>query len=388
MLPLFAALAFTGCGDDGNSEPTPIEHTVDLTKPVKVDVSGYEPASLAEYNLFTWSEEEGFTFHEDVVGYDLNTPLFTDYALKSRAIYIPEGKSMEYKDDAAFEFPVGSLILKTFYYPADLRKPDENIQLLETRILIRLEDGWTARPYVWNEDQTDAYLHKIGRVVPHSFIGHDGEELTANYTIPQKNQCQQCHSLKPEDGDTVLFLPIGPKARHLNRIYDYGHEGELNQLEHFQARGILSGMPAIEDVPKAYDFAPIEELGLAAVEEGDIEKAARDYLDINCAHCHSPTGVQGISSQLFLNHDNEDQHRLGICKKPGSAGNASGGNDYDIVPGDPEASILHFRINTEEAGKMMPVIARSLRHTEGVELVHAWIQAMPPNDTCPPTSTP
>lgn len=386
MLPLLAALAFAGCGDDGTSPPN--EHTVDLAKPVQVDLSGYEPTSLAEYNLFTWSEEEGFTFHEDVVGYDLNTQLFTDYALKSRAIYVPDGQSIEYKDDAVFDFPVGSLILKTFYFPADLRRPTENIHLVETRVLIRLEDGWTARPYVWNEDQTDAYLLKSGRVEPHTFIGNDGEELTATYLIPQKNQCQTCHSLKPDSGTTELFLPIGPKARHLNRVYDYGNDGEQNQLEYFEARGILSGLPALEDVPKAYDFAPIEELGLAGIPEEDIEKAARDYLDINCAHCHSPTGVQGITSQLFLNHDNEDQHRLGICKKPGSAGNASGGNDYDIVPGDPEASILHFRMDTEDAGKMMPVVARSLRHTEGVELVHAWIQAMPPNDTCPPTSTP
>lgn len=370
--------------DDGESRPTPSQ--IDLTQPVRLDLNAPPPELLSGYNLFAWDKVEGFTFHEDVVPYDLNTALFTDYALKSRAIYVPKGKSIEYVDNEVFDFPVGSLILKTFYYPADLRKPTENISLIETRVLVRHENGWRANPYVWNEDQTDAVLMVSGVVQRRSFINYDGETQRADYLVPQRNQCQTCHSFQATDASTEVFLPIGPKARHINRVYDYGADGEQNQLEYFASRGILKGLPPIAEVPAAYDFRPIEAEGLAGIPAEDVEVAARDYLDINCAHCHSPTGIQGITSQLFLNYDNMDQHRLGVCKKPGSAATASGGNDFDIVPGDPEASILHFRMDTTDSGKMMPRLGRSVTHTEGVELIHAWIAGMEHSPICPPTT--
>ena len=63
-----------------------------------------------------------------------------------------------------------------------------------------------------------------------------------------------------------------------------------------------------------------------------VEAAARDYLDANCAHCHSPKGIEGVTSQFFLNHDNEDQFNLGICKRPGSAGEGGVDREFDIVP--------------------------------------------------------
>jgi hypothetical protein len=46
----------------------------------------------------------------------------------------------------AFEFPVGSALIKTFAFPADLSKPDENVRLIETRVLLKREAGWFASP--------------------------------------------------------------------------------------------------------------------------------------------------------------------------------------------------------------------------------------------------
>ena len=103
---------------------------------------------------------------------------------------------------------------------------------------------------------------------------------------------------------------------------------------------------------------------------------------MNCAHCHNPNGVQGISSQLFLNHDNTDLFHLGQCKQPGSAGAGTGGFNYDIVPQYSGISILHFRMQTTEPGAIMPLVGRSLEHKRGVELITAWIDAMPA--TTPP----
>src|SRR5262249_5411271 len=150
-----------------------------------------------------------------------------------------------------------------------------------------------------------------------------------------------------------------------------GSVGVHNQLDRLVELGMLTGAPAPADIPAAYDFRPIETGGVAALAPAEVEAAARAYLDINCAHCHNPQGVQGMTSQLFLNHDNADAFHLGACKRPGSAGTGNGGLTFDIVPGDPDASILYFRTDTSKVGAMMPLLGRSLTHARGAELLRA-----------------
>jgi hypothetical protein len=87
-----------------------------------------------------------------------------------------------------------------------------------------------------------------------------------------------------------------------------------------------------------------------------------------------------MTSQLFLEHDASDAFHLGVCKRPGSAGTGNGGLVFDIVPGDPDNSILYFRTDTTKVGAMMPLLGRSLTHGRGAELVRAWIAAMPADD--------
>ena len=54
-----------------------------------------------------------------------------------------------------------------------------------------------------------------------------------NYLVPSKNQCASCHATNHTDGQ---LLPIGPKARHLNRPHPVGGE---NQLDQWQDNGLL-----------------------------------------------------------------------------------------------------------------------------------------------------
>lgn len=358
-----ACLVASACGgsDDG----------VDLTKPVAVDLSQPMPERLSSFNFFAWDPATAtYTFNDEVIPYDLNTQLFSDYAVKQRAIYVPPGTSGTAADPSRpFELPAGSALIKSFAFPADLRAPSDDVTLVETRVLVRFDDGWQAFPYIWNDAQTDAVLSPAGEVRTIAFVGSDGAEATASYLIPQKNQCGNCHNRLVETTPTMAL--IGPSPRQLHR------EG---QLERLRDAGFVTGLPELASITPAYDFRAVETDGVAAIAPADLDRAARDYLDANCAHCHNPAGVQGISSQLFLNYDNTDLQRLGVCKQPGSAGAGTGGLTYDIVPGDAEQSILHFRIKTTLPGAMMPLIGRSLEHRRGTELVEAWIDAMPPSD--------
>lgn len=354
---------------------------VDLTRPVAFEPDAAMPKRLSALNLFAWEPAAGFSFNTRVVPYDLNTPLFSDYALKQRAIYLPEGTTITYSENGVLQFPVGTILIKNFYFPADLRAPTEGRRLIETRLLVHRESGWEPFPYIWNAAQTDAELRVTGEVRDVSFIAADGTEKTSSYLIPQTNQCRSCHGTKTDEYSPIITLPIGPTARNLNRDYDFGGEiGSQNQLEHLASLGMLSGLPSIASVDQAYDFAPIEAHGLGGLGPAEIDRAARDYLEVNCAHCHNPASPSGIASQFFLTHTETDPYHLGICKRPGSAGIGYGGLDFDLVPGDAERSILHYRMHSEQPGAIMPVLGRSLRHEAGVELIGAWIDAMAPVD--------
>jgi len=370
---LIAAALLTGCPTGGEPEPTPDPEW----GPVSVPLGEQPPNDLAELRLLRWDPATGAaTFNDRVVPFEVNTPLFSDHASKVRAVWVPEGEAMTFAPNDAFGFPVGSLLLKNFLLPADLRAPEEDVRLIETRLLIKQEDGWEQWPYVWEEDGSSASLDLGGEVFGASFVDEGGETVEFTYLVPQRNQCTECHELADGAGEEERYVtPIGPKARHLNRDHDFG-AGPVNQLEHLASIGMLSGLPDLAQVDAAWDANTVGDP--TQLDDAALAEAARDYLDINCAHCHNPAGVNGVSSQLFLNHDNDDPFTLGVCKTPGSAGEGTGGFTYDIVPGNPEESILVYRMATQELGAMMPLLGRSLAHEAGVELVSEWVRRMEP----------
>lgn len=311
---------------------------------------------LADYRLF---RDAGGRQPNGLTPYALNTPLFSDYAEKFRFLYLPPGTQARYRADGVLDFPVGSALVKTFAYPADLRRPDEKVRYLETRLLIRKREGWTALAYVWNADQTEAVLKRAGARFEVSFTDTHGQVRQVDYGVPNQNQCKECHQL-----DRTLE-PVGPKARNLNGDYPYA-EGRENQLAHWSRLGLLTGAPKPEDAPRAARWDdPAEPL----------EARARAYLDANCAHCHNPRAVAS-NSGLFLNLEETRPAALGVGKGPVAAGRGSGGLKVSIEPGHPEASILAYRMASNEPGVMMPELGRSLTHEEGVALIRDYIAGM------------
>lgn len=319
--------------------------------------------TLSGYRLFADASDPTRNPNGRGIPYDLTSPLFTDYASKHRFVFMPEGLKADYRDRDVFEFPVGTIISKTFAMPADLRNPDATEEIIETRLLIRRATGWRALPYIWNEDKTDATLAVAGGIHPVSWIDAEGESRSTDYVIPNANQCGNCHT----DGDIV---PIGPKARLLNKDYAYD-EGSANQLMHWASADLINGVPE--------DLDAIETIPLWDDQSASLDSRARGYLDINCAHCHAPNG-EADTSGLYLESWREFGHDVGRCKAPVAAGDGTGGLEFVIVPGDASQSILPHRMDSNELEVMMPEIGRTVIHDEGVELVRAWIDAMAADD--------
>ena len=300
-------------------------------------------ASLAEYDLF--ADADARTPARGVTKYDLINPLFSDHAEKHRYVFVPEGTSAVYRDDDVFEFPIGSVLVKTFAY---------GDRYLETRLLIHKADGWEALPYVWNDAQTEATYAPVGKRIEIAAGVAEADAPAFTYAVPNKNQCKTCH----QNGDAVH--PIGPKARNLNHLGPHG----VNQIEDWVARGLVATVPdSVPVMARAFDPAV------------PLETQARAYLDINCAHCHKATG-SASNSGLWLDWEIEDAVTWGVGKHPTAAGRGAGDALVVIKPGDPAASILSFRMASDEPGIAMPELGRALVHDEGVALIEAWITQM------------
>jgi len=299
-----------------------------------------------------------------ILPYDLITPLFTDYAEKLRFVYVPDGKTGTYNADEVFSLPVGSALIKTFTYPADMRKPGDTLRHIETRLLVHSEKGWRAFPYVWNADMTDAVLTPLGAKMDVSWTTEEGTDRTIRYAVPNMNQCRSCHVKGlGRDRETT---PIGPEAKHLNHDYAYA-DGVTNQLLKWTQAGLLTGAP--EDPADAPRIARWDD------PQADLAARARAYLDINCAHCHAPDGPAHTSG-LYLDSRETDPAHLGVYKRPVAAGRGSGGHDFSIDPGSPGTSIMVYRMNSDDPGIMMPELGRTTIHDEGVALIRQWIAGM------------
>jgi len=315
---------------------------------------------LSDYDFFK-GDLKALNAIDLLIPFDLNTPLFSDFSTKDRYIYVPPGKQALYNDDGVFDFPVGTMLVKTFYFLNDLRDPSTGRKLIETRMLIRKDEGWEAITYLWNESQTEAENYIAGKNVNVSWIHFDGTLKSTLYHIPNKNECKGCHNINE------VIEPIGPKARNINKDFPYP-DGKMNQLTKWKTEGILLGAPDPASAPRVPVWNDPS--------TGSLNDRARSYLDINCAHCHNLHGPAN-NSGLFLNYDETDAKALGICKPPVAAGAGSGGFLYSIIPGKPNESIMIYRMSSTQPDIAMPELARSVVHEEGIELIKEWILGLP-----------
>jgi uncharacterized repeat protein (TIGR03806 family) len=355
-----------GCSGTPGPSPTPTPTAIAETRCAVAPGDGvsFDPEEpfcelLSSYRFFLDGAEQ--VPNDGVLPYDLNTPLFSDYAAKHRFVWLPPATSALYDETDSFEFPVGTVVIKTFAYPFDARDPSLGERLLETRLLVRRAGGWDPITYIWNDAESEARRRIIGARLPVTWIDLDGESRSINYQVPNTNQCRECH----EEHGEVLGL-LGPKARNLNRDFAYA-DGTENQLARWSALGTLSGAPEPTQAPRAPVFDDPE--------TGSVLERARAYLDVNCGNCHNPTGLARTSG-LYLDVGETDPTRYGVCKPPVAAGQGSGNRRFDIVPGEPDASILVFRMESTAAGIAMPELGRQTVHEEGVAVVREWIAGL------------
>lgn len=350
---------YTICDEVNNCGSATVTIDIISISDVSFDLEAFPYETLSEYNFFK-GDLKDLDPSYGVLPYTLNSTLFTDYAKKKRFVWMPNNKSANFIDDGSLlNFPVGAILIKNFYYDNIL--PDYSTKIIETRLMIKQDEGWIFAEYVWNEAQTEAILDMDGSFVDIEWE-QDGEVNTIQYRIPNESECITCHKV-----NEVPF-PIGTKPRNLNlnNLYNDGMQNQLDKLIDF---GYLVDLSSPENVSSVPDYNDVSV---------PLENRVRGYLDINCAHCHSDEGHCDYRPIRLDYESTLDYANLGVCIPPDEGLNEGLGDI--IIPGDARNSVLHFRINSTDESTRMPLLGRSIVHTEGVELIEEWINEL--NNTC------
>jgi len=277
-----------------------------------------------------------------LIPYDVNAPFWSDGAAKERWYAIPDGTAIGVGSDGDWQFPVGTVLVKSFRL---------NERLIETRLFMRHTDGeWGGYTYEWNDSQTEAT-----RVVGGKVKDIEGQA----WIYPSESDCLQCHT-------ATAGFSLGIEHAQLNRDFLYPGTGiTANQLVTADAVDLLAQPLANppENLPRLADpFDP----------SAGLETRARAYLHSNCAGCHRPGGP--TPSGMDLRYDTALAD-TGTCNVVPLSGTLDIPGARLIAPGDAAASIVVSRTARRDSHGMPP-LGSSLVDLRGVELLTEWIESL------------
>lgn len=341
------------------------EETYTEVSPVRVDLTQVPYAKLSDYGFF-----EGPMKNQkpalDVLIYEPASSLFTDYAHKKRFVWMPKGTKATYSNDGTIlNLPVGAALIKNFYYDnVQNITPVGATRIIETRIMIKKSTGWIFAEYVWNADQTEAFLDMAGSNTTVEWKDENNIIRTVdNYRIPSDQQCMTCHKFNEQP------IPIGIKPQNLNHNFSYT-TGAKNQLAKWIEVGYLeNNLPQSMTSTVNYEDA-----------SQPLEMRVRSYLDINCAHCHQTNSHCDYRPMRFAFSETANLSNMGVCIDTQDMADFPPALSKIVNPNNINRSMLYYRLNTDNESFRMPLLGRTEIHTEGVALIEQWINSL---STCP-----
>lgn len=331
--------------------------------PVTVDLTSVPYPKLSDYKFFEGEIKDQIPAL-NVIPYEPASSLFTDYASKKRFIWMPTGVKASYvADNKIMDFPVGTVLIKTFYYTTI--QPGNKTQIIETRLMIRKEDKWHFYEYLWNDEQTEANLvtgddFLSGGTKTITFTKPSGEVITTDYRIPSDSECFACHKINE------IGTPIGVKPQNLNHNHQYGTTSK-NILAKLVQQGYLDSYPS--NIVSTVDYHDTTK---------SLDLRLRSYIDANCSHCHQDQARCYYRPIRFSFSQTNIDSNVGICLLADEP--ISGTLTKVVSPGNYDKSIMHFRLSSNDESERMPLLGRTIVHDEGVALLEQWISSL--TQTC------
>ncbi len=282
----------------------------------------------------------------DLIPFDVASELWTDGAAKQRYMVLPPGEKVVVGADGTWAFPLGSVLIKHFSYDIS------GARTVETRVLLHRTTGWEGHSYEWLPDGSDARLLNEWKQVPfETSLG------TVSHLFPSRSSCEACHSPSAE-------FVLGPTTAQMNhRVQWQGGAG--NQMD------ALAAIEAIE-LPADAVTAELDQLPSPKDKSASLEGRARAYLHANCGHCHRPGGWAPPELDLDLRWQVSFADTR-TCDVPLQFGTLFG--KKRIAPGDPEASGLLDRVQSDGINRMPPM-GTGLVDAEGVGVLRAFVTSL------------
>lgn len=288
---------------------------------------------------------------DGIMAYEPNLSFWSDYGIKSRWVAVPDA-TIGYRRDLPWVFPPGTVWIKHFELPLERNNRASSVRV-ETRFLVKTENGVYGISYRWNEAGSEATLvSEEGADIDFSVQTEEGP-AKQTWRIPSRAECLQCHT--PGAGYALSF-----NSRQLNR--EQPIEGrQRNLLQYLGEVGILdTAIVEVEDLPRFHS---------AEDRKASLLSRVRSYLAVNCASCHQPGAIASTTWDARPHISLFDTGLIGGVPL-NDGGNPAG---KLVVPGDPESSVLLSRISGTHGFTRMPNVATNELDGQAIALIKEWI---------------
>ena len=302
------------------------------------------PERLSQTGIYESTKDDKLI--SSALNYKINSPSWKDGASSEKYVLLPDNGRISAAREK-WEIPDGAVLVQTLKMKVK-DKGKSITKRIETQTIHREGSIYNFRNYKWLDDQSDAVL------VP---VNGDHKELTLpngekyNWVFQSTNQCFTCHtSLQPSF--TLAFntsqLNVDGQIENLIKAKKLG--GKINRE--------LASLPSMVNYKD---------------ENIDLEKRARSYLHVNCAHCHQ-RGAIGGRAQFQLLYD-LILEKTGLVNENPIVPLFSGPKGKLIYSGHPENSEIYQRLSRRGAGQM-PLFGSSIEDKAGSRLIYEWIKNM------------
>lgn len=286
------------------------------------------PENLSEVGCF---DTQTKNHSSGVFDYQINSALWSDGANKERAFAIPNNQIIEVLEDGDFDFPDNSILLKHFL---------NGDTYLETRLLVKLTDGWRGFSYEWNDQQTDATLLSQGKTKDVGDFIH---------TYPSSNECDVCHT-------SAANHSLGLEIAQVNlERSDLG----VNQLDFLSQAGYFDQSLESQNQDRLYGLND---------QSASLEDRSRSYLHSNCSGCHRADAALDF---IDLNYRTAFS-QTNTCDVEPSIDDLGIANARIIAPSNADASVLLVRMERLDEHRMPP-LASLMVDQNATSLVRDWI---------------
>jgi hypothetical protein len=306
---------------------------------------------------------------------------------KQRFLILPAGQKVDNTDRARWEFPVGTIFVKTFLDDSGTGNTPKPI---ETRFIRRVkadgdENDYDYYVYNWKADATDADLvmdnnkGDVEKTTPRMVVVRrtvNGQPLMINngmpfvHDLPSRKMCGECHTESGMQGQTFIGFD---EVRLNTKRTEASAKTQLQEL--FDMGVFKTAIPS--------DPATITD------PDARIQRIKRALFG-NCAHCHNGGSVFDMRPNVLIeNIVNKATEAQSVKPPPGF---------LRVVPGNPTNSVVYRQML--RTGLPQPVMAADERlrpmppigvadiavDKAALDDVRAWIMSLPPQ--APPPASP